>query len=114
MLKAIRTRPPASAIRPPSQVRTTFDLVIDSKPPQPASRAADMEARARLPATDGPFGDRGHQAALESRVVFTVEQRDALRDRVLELARADGRVIAGALVGSLAAGGGDQYSDLDL
>jgi predicted nucleotidyltransferase len=46
--------------------------------------------------------------------MFTVEQRDALRERVLRLARADGRAVAGALVGSLAAGGGDRFSDLDL
>ena len=45
--------------------------------------------------------------------MFTVEQRDALRDRVLELAEADPRVIAGAIVGSLAVGG-DRWSDLDL
>lgn len=46
--------------------------------------------------------------------VFTVEQRDALRDRVLEFAHADERVVAGAEVGSLAAGTGDEFSDLDL
>jgi hypothetical protein len=46
--------------------------------------------------------------------VFTVAQRDALRARVLELAEADGRVVAGAAVGSLALGGGDRFSDLDL
>ena len=47
--------------------------------------------------------------------MFTVEQRDALRDRVLRLAHSDGRVLAGAAVGSLAvSGGGDRYSDLDL
>jgi hypothetical protein len=46
--------------------------------------------------------------------VFTVEQRDALRDRVLQVARADERVVAGAVVGSLALGGGDRFSDLDL
>ena len=45
--------------------------------------------------------------------VFTVAQRDALRDRVLELAHADPRVVSGALVGSLAVGG-DALSDLDL
>jgi hypothetical protein len=45
--------------------------------------------------------------------MFTVEQRDALRDRVLELAESDARVVAGALVGSLAVGG-DEFSDLDL
>jgi hypothetical protein len=46
--------------------------------------------------------------------VFTVEQRDALRDYLLELAANDERVVAGAAVGSLAAGGGDRFSDLDL
>ena len=46
--------------------------------------------------------------------MFTTEQRDALRDRVLELAQRDERVVAGAAVGSLALGGGDRYSDLDL
>lgn len=47
-------------------------------------------------------------------VVFTAEQRDALRDRVLALAEKDERVVAGAAVGSLALGGGDRFSDLDL
>jgi len=46
--------------------------------------------------------------------VFTVEQRDALRDRVLRLADEDERVVAGAAVGSLAVDGGDRFSDLDL
>ncbi len=46
--------------------------------------------------------------------MFTVEQRDAVRDRVLSLAEKDHRVIAGAAVGSLAFGGGDRFSDLDL
>ncbi|HYZ88244.1 MAG TPA: hypothetical protein VE620_03005 [Myxococcales bacterium] len=46
--------------------------------------------------------------------VFTVEQRDALRERVLRLAQEDDRVVAGAAVGSLALGDGDRFSDLDL
>ena len=46
--------------------------------------------------------------------MFTVEQRDALRERVLTLAESDRRVVAGAAVGSLALGGGDRFSDLDL
>ncbi len=46
--------------------------------------------------------------------MFTVEQRDALRDRLLRLAQEDERVVAGAVVGSLASDGGDRYSDLDL
>jgi hypothetical protein len=46
--------------------------------------------------------------------VFTVEQRDALREHLLRLAEQDERVVAGAAVGSLAVGGGDRFSDLDL
>jgi hypothetical protein len=46
--------------------------------------------------------------------VFTVEQRDALREHLLRLAEADERVVAGAAVGSLAVDGGDRFSDLDL
>jgi hypothetical protein len=46
--------------------------------------------------------------------VFTVEQRDALRARLLQLAEDDERVVAGAAVGSLAVGTGDRFSDLDL
>ena len=46
--------------------------------------------------------------------MFTVAQRDALRAHVLQLAEEDGRVVAGAAVGSLAAGTGDRFSDLDL
>ena len=51
---------------------------------------------------------------LASRPVFTVEQRDALSDRVLRLAEEDERVVAGAVVGSLAVDGGARFSDLDL
>jgi hypothetical protein len=47
--------------------------------------------------------------------VFSVEERDALREHVLQLADKDERAVAGAAVGSLAVdGGGDRFSDLDL
>jgi hypothetical protein len=46
--------------------------------------------------------------------VFTVEQRDALREHVLRLADEDEHVVAGAAVGSLAVDCGDRFSDLDL
>jgi hypothetical protein len=46
--------------------------------------------------------------------VFTVEQRDALRERLLTRAREDERVVAAAVVGSLAVDAGDRYSDVDL
>jgi predicted nucleotidyltransferase len=46
--------------------------------------------------------------------MFTVADRDRVRDAVLALADDDDRVFAAALVGSLAHGGGDRWSDLDL
>lgn len=46
--------------------------------------------------------------------MFSVEDRAVVRQHVLELARSDTRVVAGAEVGSLALGGGDRWSDLDL
>ena len=46
--------------------------------------------------------------------MFTVSDRERIRKRVLELATSDSRVTAGAVVGSLAHGDGDRWSDLDL
>lgn len=47
--------------------------------------------------------------------MFTVAQREALRERVRRLGEQDERVVAGAAVGSLAVdGGGDRFSDVDL
>jgi hypothetical protein len=46
--------------------------------------------------------------------MFSVEDRNAVRSRILEVASSDPRVVAGAEVGSLAYGGGDRWSDLDL
>lgn len=46
--------------------------------------------------------------------MFTAEQREQVRQRILEVARADPRVIAGALTGSMAFGGGDRWSDVDV
>jgi hypothetical protein len=46
--------------------------------------------------------------------VYTVEDRDATRDYILQLADTDDRVVAAAVVGSLALGGGDRWADLDL
>ena len=46
--------------------------------------------------------------------MFSVRDRDRIRDRVLQLAATDARVVAGAVVGSLALGEGDRWSDLDL
>ncbi len=46
--------------------------------------------------------------------MFSVRDRDLLRERVLQLARADPRVVASEVVGSLAQDEGDRWSDLDL
>jgi hypothetical protein len=50
----------------------------------------------------------------EESTMFTAEQRNQVRQRVLELAQSDPRVIAAALTGSLAFGGGDEWSDIDV
>lgn len=46
--------------------------------------------------------------------MFTGGYRDQVRHRVLEMARSDPRVTAGALTGSTAFGGGDEWSDIDV
>jgi hypothetical protein len=46
--------------------------------------------------------------------MFSVKDRDLVRDQILQLAESDKRVVAGAVVGSLALGDGDRWSDLDL
>ena len=46
--------------------------------------------------------------------MFTAEYRNHVRRRVLELARADPRVTAGAFTGSTAFGAGDDWSDIDV
>jgi len=46
--------------------------------------------------------------------MFSVEDRDRIRDWILRMAGGDSRVVAAAVVGSLAHGGGDRWSDLDL
>ena len=46
--------------------------------------------------------------------MFTPEERDQVRDRIIAMAQSDRRVTAGALIGSTAAGLGDRWSDIDL
>jgi hypothetical protein len=46
--------------------------------------------------------------------MFTPDDRDRVQSRVLEWAQTDPRVVAGAIVGSLAKEPGDRWSDLDL
>src|SRR5436190_5521071 len=54
-----------------------------------------------------------NQSRFEQRI-FTVEERNRIQARLLEIAHADSRIVAGALLGSLATGAGDKCSDLDL
>jgi hypothetical protein len=46
--------------------------------------------------------------------MFSIQDRNLVQDYILQLARSDSRVTAGAAVGSLALGDGDRWSDLDL
>ncbi len=46
--------------------------------------------------------------------MFTIQDRNKIRDYILNLAHSDPRVVAGAVVGSLALSDGDRWSDLDL
>lgn len=46
--------------------------------------------------------------------MFSIDDRNRIRDWVLERAASDERVVAGAVVGSLAQNEGDRWSDLDL
>jgi hypothetical protein len=46
--------------------------------------------------------------------MFSIQDRNLVRDRVLQFATSDARVVAGAVVGSLALSDGDRWSDLDL
>ena len=46
--------------------------------------------------------------------MFTPDERDHVRDRIIEMAKSDRRVTAGALIGSTAAGLGDNWSDIDI
>ena len=46
--------------------------------------------------------------------MFSVSDRERVHDYVLQLAASDPRVVAGAVVGSLALEEGDRWSDLDL
>jgi hypothetical protein len=46
--------------------------------------------------------------------VFTIEQREIIRSKILESAANDGRISGAAITGSGAAGTEDQWSDIDL
>lgn len=46
--------------------------------------------------------------------MFNIKDRNQVRDFALQLAESDARVVAGAIIGSLALGDGDRWSDLDL
>lgn len=55
------------------------------------------------------------QVAKEKEInMFTPETRERVRQRVIELARTDPRVTAGAVIGSMAHEAGDKWSDIDV
>src|SRR5436305_10262500 len=50
----------------------------------------------------------------EGQQMFSAEERDRVREWIVELARNDARVTGGALIGSLAVGAVDRWSDIDV
>ncbi|MEN9562422.1 MAG: hypothetical protein RIR73_666, partial [Chloroflexota bacterium] len=46
--------------------------------------------------------------------MFSIKDRNLLHEHVLQLAKSDTRIVAGAIVGSLALSDGDRWSDIDL
>ena len=46
--------------------------------------------------------------------MFTVQERDFVRDRLLSLAEGDAAIVGAAVTGSQAVDGGDRWSDIDL
>jgi hypothetical protein len=46
--------------------------------------------------------------------MFTIGERERVRERLLSLAREDAGVVGAAITGSHALGGGDEWSDIDL
>jgi hypothetical protein len=47
-------------------------------------------------------------------MVFSIQDRDKVRDHVVGMAQNDARIVGGATIGSLALGEGDRWSDIDL
>jgi hypothetical protein len=46
--------------------------------------------------------------------VFSEEDRERVREFTFEIARADARIVGGAITGSIAAGHDDRWSDVDV
>jgi predicted nucleotidyltransferase len=46
--------------------------------------------------------------------MFTATERERVQRRLVEIAESDPHIVAAALVGSLAAGQGDEWSDIDI
>jgi len=55
--------------------------------------------------------NKSNQSSLQAGALFTISDRDHIRDCVLKMAETDKRVVAGAMVGSLALGG-DRWANL--
>jgi predicted nucleotidyltransferase len=55
-----------------------------------------------------------HRVSAQDDSMFTAEDRDQVRERILRMAEEDPRVVAAAAVGSFAVDQADRWSDLDL
>src|SRR6266498_618750 len=96
----------------PADRRTQQERI--SGPSSARQRALGGLERSRPPGS-GSVGSLllpGH--GIQNAIVFNIEDRDRVRDRMLDVASSDPRVVAGAVVGSLAHDEGDRWSDLDL
>ncbi len=99
-----------ATLRDPHPTKTAFVALPDL--PRPRSSGSHP---AHYPTRLGPIEREPPVGRLREEVsIFSVESRNRIRDRVLQLAASDVRVVAGAIVGSLARDEGDRWSDLDL
>jgi hypothetical protein len=120
---------------PADAERVVHSVALDAHD-APAGRAANRD-RVRAEAIahvlrpddvlDGASSDLGEPAALgtgdhatgvalptHNQAMFTPADRERVRERLVELAASDRRLISAALVGSLAGGEPDRWSDIDL
>jgi CheY-like chemotaxis protein len=108
-------RPP-TVVLTSSASRTVLDPKLDGFPFIAKADLCSTEVLTAIPAHQprGVDGGLGCLSSGDNRLVFTVDERTHVRERLLALAHADERVFSGAEIGAMAADGGDRWSDLDL